>query len=283
MLKQRLILQQLNKKCNSETNTFVEYIFTKPAWRKLFFNRSDSATNPYGHSAIRYCYEINGKKTDTVMNISGLKGEKLVNYFEPDEYIFADKLCNGNQQGGISNRSFISIRINNVDIRSIDKMHQYYESLNSKQENKEIEFSLFLFNVTNHFRPLFHKSLRGNCAYFTSIGLVESGLLMKPHSWPLLIFFKIMFKNYRDNRQNMNIIAYQGINYKFEPQGSLIYPFYSLRNRYSDFWNLDSFANIIVNNYIIYRQKNAFQRWKELYMKLKDKFMNFDKEISFIC
>jgi hypothetical protein len=89
---------------------FVEYIFTKPNWSsfKFFIFNFTSATNPYGHSAIRYSLPKGNtvkdkllekcESTDVVVNVSS---SKLVNFFDSEKYLFTNTICDGNQQGGI--------------------------------------------------------------------------------------------------------------------------------------------------------------------------------------
>jgi hypothetical protein len=139
-----------------------------------------------------------------------------------------------------------------------------------------VGFGLLFYHFTNKIRPMVHSCIKGNCAFWTSSGLVKTKLLDEASSWPLLIFFKVLVKNYKTNRKNLNIILYKSVNHKVEPIGSLIYPFYWLRNKYSHIWNLDQFATIIVKpiktGFTVTKHKTAFDTIASKYEKLKSKF-----------
>ena len=96
----------------------VEYILAMPAWRHIKFssfffkNGSESSFNPFGHSVIRY--NLNGN--DTIMNISGKPGTQMANFFKTEDYLFNDEIVEGDEQGGVFNRSYVGIRLENVPI-----------------------------------------------------------------------------------------------------------------------------------------------------------------------
>lgn len=230
----------------------IEYIFTKPAW-SAWFKRvanscsmsSQSAQNPYGHSLIRF-------KTphyDIIMNISG-KGDKLVNFFVSDDYLFGEKSV-GNPQGGISQRSFVSVRCDNIDTKTVDKLHDYYKDLDRRSnltDSNKAEFTLATHMLTNSLRPLFHASERGNCAYWTGNGLVNINLIGTTSNWPLVLWFKLLLNqlNTTDAHKFTSVVAYKSINFREEPKGALLYPFYWLKHSYKSIWNLDKFADVVV-------------------------------------
>lgn len=47
--------------------------------------RSDSALNPFGHSAVRYTLPCG---TQRVMNIVGKPGQTMTNFLKPEDYLF---------------------------------------------------------------------------------------------------------------------------------------------------------------------------------------------------
>ena len=89
--------------------------WTVPAVASLFRSslalNSQSAANPYGHSAVRYRLPTG---EDKVMNIVGLPGAEMVHFLKPDDYLFGipeETKSMGSEQGGIYNRSFITLRV----------------------------------------------------------------------------------------------------------------------------------------------------------------------------
>ena len=237
----------LTKAGDQPTKHSVEYIFTKPSWRvvKVKFLNLDVpiSLNPYGHSVIRYTIDNN----DVVMNICGLKEQKLVNLFDPTDYLFTDKIEGGNEQGGVFNRSFLGVRIDNLDIETSHKLHYYYFDLSLRHARGEVKFTLFSHLFLNPFRKWFGLIERGNCAYFTGKGLERAGIIKKTSSWPLFLWFKVLISQLAyNNHKNVNVISYRSVNYKSEPKGAFLRPFYGLLNGYHGLWHLDKLANITV-------------------------------------
>ncbi|AYV81009.1 MAG: hypothetical protein Harvfovirus13_15 [Harvfovirus sp.] len=248
------VFPELNKKLLIPGRGFVEYIFTKPDWQvklksplAIFGSYATSHQNPYGHGLIRY-----GNDTlDTVMNISG-KGDKLVNFFDPETYFFVppkDKYC-GNPQGGIFKRSFVTLRIDNLSPEIIQNLHEYFLNLQIRNERNQAGFTLIAHIFTNMFRKLFKSAgiaEKGNCAYWTSKGLVRAGIIKHNSNWPLLIFFRLLARKLVDNdTEHVNIISYRSLNFKTELKGALVYPFHWLWNAYQNIWNLENFATVVV-------------------------------------
>jgi len=123
------------------------------------------------------------------------------------------------------------------------------------------------------------KSKKGNCSYWTGLGLADIGLVHGTSSWPLLLWFKLLFNQMEHNRDNINIVAYPSINHKSEPTGSLLNPLVGLFHGYSDFWDLNRFANIKVkigkdNSYKLKEYPHVKQRWEETKEKMKS-YINF--------
>lgn len=262
---------------------FVEYFFTKPAWRKIFsfINKkgSTSAVNPYGHASIRYCIP---NKLDVMMNVSGVKNDKLVNFFDSDKFLFTNSLEQGNEQGGIINRSFISIRINNICETKITQLHNYYQNLQDMNTKNIIGYDMILYMITNKFKFM-NMIEKGNCTYWTSKGMLEINLIEKVSNWPLMLWFRLLYERSKLDFDNTDIIAYRSIKYKKEPTGAFVHPFFGFfrSNAYETIWDLDSFANIIVEPKKSKNLENIFEldiketihirkRWNDI----KDKFKN---------
>lgn len=227
-----------------KNKVFIEYIFTKPAWRlktNVFKARhSHSAQNPYGHSAVRY----KNDNIDTVMNISGIRKDPMVNFIDPETYFFMNSLGVGNQQGGIYNRSFVTIRIPIQEPQKIDRLHNFYLNLDKDNRENKVGFTLAAHIIKNWFG----KSNTGNCSYWTGLGLTHINIMNKTSSFPLVPFFRLLIST---KPEEIDVIAYRSLKYKSEPKGAYLYPFYWLKNNYTGIWNLDKFANIIVQPKLI--------------------------------
>jgi hypothetical protein len=163
----------------------------------------------------------------------------------PSEYLFCDAsspyIEDGNEQGGVAKRSFLSVRLDNVDEATIHKLNEYYKRLDEANKlHKKCEYGTIFYILTNWFRQYMGWSQKGNCAYWTSSGLAEAGLLSGNTNWPLYLFFKMLFTQInRNGLQDINVIAYKNIK-RNEPDGAYIYPFSKFM------WDLDSIATVVV-------------------------------------
>lgn len=239
----------------------IEYIYTRPDWsscarindRILARIGTQSAQNPYGHSAVRYAYETNdGQRRDVVMNIAR---DTLVNFVEPVDYLFAPSRP-GNEQGGVFLRSFVTIRIDDVDTESVQALDRFYQQVQQRHQDGTAGFSLFTSMIQRTLARWIGTSMlkrreeSGNCAYWTSQGLVRAGLLPGFSNWPLVVLFKLMLaeltRQAHGGGPRVNVISYRSLKHAHEPQGGLIYPFHWLRHSYRPFWSLDKLANIVV-------------------------------------
>lgn len=241
------IRKNMDELMSADGNKTIEYIFTKPKWSRFLsflLKDSQSTGNPYGHSAIRYIDPNTGK--DVVMNVCGVKGKTLINFIQAEEYLFTDIFHEGNEQGGIFNRSFVGVRIENVPVEKIKRLDEYYKQLAKDHIEGRIQFFILPLSFLNPIRKLFGFPLVGNCSVWTSKGLEEIGYLPRSYSWPLLLFFEILRAGKSTLFQNLNVVSYLSLHYPKEPRGSLIYPFYWLRKGYSKIWNLDELSNLVV-------------------------------------
>ena len=228
------------------TEPFISYIYVKPEWKQIFNNKWNSTVNPYGHTTVRYC--IPGKM-DRIMNISGSVPDELVFFFDPEEYIFTKTNLIGDNQGSISERSFIELRINGNEEKVI-KLNQYYEKIKIEALEKKIEFSplpwSFYDKLFENSSDFFKNPIKGNCCYWSTSGFKEIGLIDENSSWPLHAYFKII-KNHIDN---INIISYKGINSNIEPIKLLVRLFHRFQ------FDLDDFSNIIIEPKLINEDEN---------------------------
>lgn len=233
------------------TRNTIEYILTKPDWSLLKNTKSlfsvimaylTSRQNPYGHSVIGY----NNSKSSKIMNVSG-KGDDLINFFERKKYFLSDHVP-GNPQGGLYVRSFLTIRINNVNDETIKKLDEAYKNYNEQYKQGKSFFSLITYIFTNPFTYFFNKTIGGNCAYWTSKGLVEAGVLKKHTNWPLVLFLRLLSDQIHNNSGNFDVIYYASLQHFLEPRGVFVKPFWWLFNlkSYTKIWDLNGLANIHV-------------------------------------
>lgn len=89
----------------------------------------------FGHVAIRY---TTSDGVQRVMNILGDFDDpesSMVNFVEPSDYYFGTKGFESfAQQGGVYNRPFVGLRIENVSPGATDALHAYYEALSKASE-----------------------------------------------------------------------------------------------------------------------------------------------------
>ena len=270
-------MDKIDSELEAEGDQCVEYIFTKPKWSlflKFLFSDMQSSVNPYGHSAIRYIDPDTGE--DTVMNVCGQKGKKLINFIPTHEYLFTDVFHEGNEQGGVFNRSFLGVRIENVPKEKMRELHNTYKELLEKQDKGEIKFFLLPLSFFNPIRRLLGLPMVGNCSHWTTIGLKKVGLLPRTYNWPLLVYFELIRAQMANKFKSLNIVSYLGLTYPVEPAGSFIYPFFWFKQGYAKIWQLDDLSNLLIaleTSGMVYGDRAKFNREAKLAL-LGDKKSN---------
>ena len=151
-----------------------------------------SSSNPYGHSALRYTTS-DGKQY--VMNIVGKPGCRMVNFLSPTDYLFGDPsvTCHlGSEQGGVFHRSIIGFRMENYPKDRIDKLHQYFIDLQEREiKKREVKFNLMALPGWIRIPFITKAYERGNCALWTSKGMVQARIFKKATIFPKYIFVKL--------------------------------------------------------------------------------------------
>lgn len=296
ILNRETIFEEINKLTGLKSGEgYVEIILTKPAWGiklrsvfgQIFSYAKCQSPNKYGHSVASY----GGKFKDDgmyskVMNISGSKNDCMVNMYNPAIKYFIptdedDK--KGNEQGGIEERTFLCVNIK-VDQKIVELMDSYFVNLKKENELGNIKFNLLTHIITNPLRRIFYgekEAKSGNCAYWTGKGFENCGLINKTSSWPLALLFKIWYNAIEKNVDNVNVILFKSKIHHVEPEGTLLWPLFWLKNSYHTIWNLNTLANIVVtpkhqgnNDYIlvIERQKNFHHQWLLFKERIKEIF-----------
>lgn len=222
----------------------LEYIYVQPAVAFRFSRNSASSQNPYGHAAIRYSFRSEDGKgyEQYVMNVVGLATHPLINFLSPEDYLYGDPATPGSEQGGAYNRAIMGIRIEEWPDDKIKAMHKLFLEVKRRNEHeKTAAFSLLRFPFLNFLRLFGEK---GNCAYWTSKGIVESGLLARPTIWPKYIFIKLFLQVGRVlPPREVNIVQYKSLKRK-QPKGWLT-PIYYLLGQ-GEFFDLGTLANAVV-------------------------------------
>jgi hypothetical protein len=309
------ILNGIRNKACKNWDHYMEIILAKPDWRikfkpkiRKFCSYITSEINPYGHSAVGYGSFTNlaSEIPPTIMNISGSKRGKMVNFFDPKSYLFSDGEKEGDQQGGINKRTFTIVRIKATKDEVI-KIDNYFRKLSNEEKKGKVKFTLISHILINKIRSIFGESflikycqkynlfgyniqsnsyrqnflgpLGGNCAYWSGLGFVETGHIAKTSSWPLALLLRIWYNAVNKNPSNVIVITFKSKNHMIEPEGLLLWPFYWLKNSYNDIWYLDKLSNYIVRpiqtdtendyNLIIEKQENVYEKWENMIKKIK--------------
>ncbi len=234
---------------------FVCVTHTYPAWKKIFTlfssinsiisalkKESHSAQNPYGHALVDFfdvdTTDKNSTNTDTVVNV-GVALQKnsnescpedFLHFFPSEKYFFnnndENSMVVGNNQGGILERSFLSLAYE-IDNETWSQMQKYYANIKEQTMiNNSYKFSLgiHLFlnplkKIANYLVQIMEKKVdfnvsypllfephitvynllvkiasipeRGNCCYWTSKGFKKVKMIDTHSNFPMLFFYKI--------------------------------------------------------------------------------------------
>jgi hypothetical protein len=193
------ILEDIDKAVNKKKPS-IEYIVVLPySHFRIPFTNWGVNYNTYGHSALRYSFtDDSGKVNDITMNIEAKVDRKIatprpeiVCFYKPEDYLFTTK----SQQGGIFNRSMISVAYYDVPNQNIKNMHNYFETLREESKHGKKKFDIILGPIINFARCLFPNiSERGNCAKWTSEGLKVAGVINRTHIWPKNLWITLFEK-----------------------------------------------------------------------------------------
>lgn len=228
----------------------LEYIFVKPLATLKLNKGSGTGTNPYGHAVVRYTMPDGTQKT---MNIVGKKGRSMVNFLNPEDYFYGTGVFeSGSEQGGVYNRSMVSVRVEELPAEQLLALDRYYTELAGRAKSGKAAFKLLIGRVLN----LVARALRlswpefGNCALWTSKGLAAAGILDKPTPWPKHILVDLLEKYRALDRDNVHVVSYHRVAHAVQTYGKLaethgfIAPLHVLRN--IKYWDLERFADAVV-------------------------------------
>ncbi|KJE91653.1 hypothetical protein CAOG_02761 [Capsaspora owczarzaki ATCC 30864] len=233
----------------------LEYILVMPfSAVRLGFGYGLSY-NSFGHAAVRYTLP-DGKQV--VMNINGKGGigVPMVQFCTPEEYFLSTHYSPASEQRGLYNRTMISVRVEHVPEERILAMHKYFQRLEEESRAQRAKFEIVLSPILNFVRWVlpFDLAERGNCAFWTSKGLKEAGVVQHVSMWPKSIWIDMFENSTRSagigGRDNMNVVAYRRIKHAQLSYGvdadpiEAVAPLQSARAFL--YWNLERFANVVV-------------------------------------
>ena len=230
--------------------------------------------NAYGHSVVRYTMPSGEQK---VMNIVGGNRGNLVQFSSPKNYFFSTKYrpksgetktvqethlaageeeedaFEGGEQRGLYNRAMVSVRIEDLPAEKLIAMDDYYVQLASKAKMDQSRFNIAFDPIFNALGTIFPLAERGNCARYTSEGLVAAGVSTNVSMWPKSIWVNMFENAYRTSagsHDNVNVVSYRRVKHAVLSYGTdgdapeAVAPLQSLRSL--AYWNLERFANVIV-------------------------------------
>lgn len=210
ILNKNQVLAEVNKVLEKDDPS-VEYILVKPfSYFPLLFGYGFNF-NSYGHSAVRY-KDPNGN--DIVMNVEGKKeGKLMVQFYDATDYFYGTDGKSIASQKGVYNRDMVGIRVEKLDQKDINEMHEYFLHLREQEQkyhNKKFNIALGpILNTIGNILPL---PEYGNCAKWTSEGLKRAGVVTSVSMWPKSVLID-MFENYKDTKaktkDNISIVYYE--------------------------------------------------------------------------
>lgn len=236
------IFSEINEAFERTKHPAIEYLVARPQSNFNIWGYGINF-NLYGHSSVIYTMPSGERK---VFNVAKKPGQKsIVEKLTPSEYLFE----RGSDQGGIFNRSFIGIRIEDVPDEDIVKMDRKFQEIAEQSEHGSAKFEVILgplYNTIRRFFPVMAE--RGNCARWTSFGLQEAGLIRRRSLFPKDTFIQL-FEN--TNPKNFNVVSYKCILNAEKDYGAKavnpiepVSPLQFLRNM--SYWNLDWYATMTV-------------------------------------
>lgn len=203
------ILDDINKELGKDSNPAIEYLYVRSYIKFPLFLGYGCTFNLYGHAAIRYTTP-EGK--DIVVNIEGKQdGHIMVQIFDAKDYLYGTSTGSTDQDG--YHRNIVGVRIENIDSKGIDQMHEYFMKLRERYKNKKVKFNIVFGPLINTVRNIFPSIPEyGNCAKWISEGLLRAGVVTNKSIWPKSIFID-MFENCEEtsakSKDNVSIVYYE--------------------------------------------------------------------------
>ena len=133
------IMEEINETLHCDKPPAIEFFYVEPFPKTTWFG-VDIAFLLFGHAVISYTY----KEKQYAVNITGYeKNFNMVEISDPTDYLFGRE--HPTPQGGIYNRTFVGLRIENMDEQTIELLHNYYMNLQIQEKKGLTNFSFGLF------------------------------------------------------------------------------------------------------------------------------------------
>ena len=178
-------------------------------WEKLGRGRPAAVvgvvrgSTPFGHAFV--AYERSGDTDLTVANIVWSEEVEMVNLLPLHEYLFGTRHWRtGNPERGAYNRDFILVPIFDREVVDLRRMDAYFRQLQTRAREGTARFDLLTsrlrnlwsawnpFSVTLRALGVKRWKERGNCARWTSEGLIAGGILRRNTIWPPRILVQLL-------------------------------------------------------------------------------------------
>lgn len=191
--------------------------------------------NPCGHAFVAYTLpsspdcegiehiplELRGKRICmNIVNPGHAQNPSeihVVNFLELEDMLFGigdtDGAC-GSEQGGVYNRGFTGLRIEEVADADILAMHHTFMSLAAQGNAGRLSFSITggqMRGLAQHFLSIGNQVL-GNCSVYSSAGLVSAGLIRRPSVFPGRVWAMLHENALRRwGEENVNVVHYREV------------------------------------------------------------------------
>ena len=207
------ILNDIDLALGVNDSPSVEYIFVR-SFSKINLGFGYGFTfNMFGHAAVRY---IDPDGNDIVVNIEGKKknGLPMVQFYDAKEFFYGTNPNKNGEQRGVYNRNKVGVRVEKLDRKNIDKMHQYFCDLQTQDIDGDVGFNIAIGPFINFFRKFipFQIPEYGNCSKWISEGLLIAGVVTKKTIWPKSIFIN-MYENCEETDtktpDNLHVVYYE--------------------------------------------------------------------------
>ena len=207
--------------------------------------------NVFGHAAIAYRHPETNEQV--VMNIVGkTPGTQLVNFLPLREYLFGVQMM----KGGAYNRNIYGLRIHGVGQQDLLAMHHQYVAVMHEAKAGRATFDIFgtrgPSGAVSRLLPFLNEGARlGNCAKWTSFGLIRAGLLPRVSLFPKNMLVRLMLRaasSAASSGRTCCLVKYARIEppvevhreYRSAPCPGLVSPIHFYHSYL--FWNLDKYC-----------------------------------------
>jgi len=206
------ILTELDERIGTNKPPSLEYLFCMHAMNP---DKTSSRWGRFGHAAIRYTLPDG---TQRVMNVVGLATQDMINFLTPSQYLFGTQgWGEASEQGGIYNRSFCSVRLESLSDAQVLALDAYFNLVHCSFKAGAAGFNLTSGRLQTFLRKYWPVSIwrpalaSGNCAYWTSGGLVAAGLLHRQRTFPKSVWADLLEAELIRCPRNVHVVMYREV------------------------------------------------------------------------